>query len=601
MKPERMAHITILCKNEAAQEIVEKLAQWRALHIIDHAKGQVGSTVIDIGSPLPDAERLSAAQLKARSLLAKIPPGQTHHAFTAHLDERIEIIDELARRYAQHEETIAQADEALQRIGHQEQVLRMLPEVELAALHKTKAAQAILTKAPQQVIAQIPSLATEKKNDATLVIVAAKDASRAKEMLGATMVDLSPVATLRGPTSGALRALGEERMVQASVREQELRAQRSFREHYVFLKECEQELAIALLKAQAPLHFGRTRRMTLIQGFLPHSRTALLGQLPQPVLVDIGPAHDAPVLLSNPPVANSFEQLLRLYALPKYDEIDPTTLMAFTFPLFFGFMLGDIGYGLVAFVAFSLLRWLKPSVRSVANILMLSALSSIIFGMLFGEFFGGETILGVHLTPVLHRTESILSMMGIAAAIGAVHVNFGLVLGMINEARVGLIHALLSKGSWIMLQIGALLLAASYGLLTHVPLLSNITATKPVAYAVVAAAIVGIAYAEGIRGVIELPMIFSNILSYVRLVAIGLASVYMASVVNQLAEGLFDKGGPWIAAALLLLLLGHTINLLLGLLGPFLHSLRLHYVEFFGKFYEGGGQAYRPFGEVEAQ
>jgi V/A-type H+/Na+-transporting ATPase subunit I len=92
---------------------------------------------------------------------------------------------------------------------------------------------------------------------------------------------------------------------------------------------------------------------------------------------------------------------------------------------------------------------------------------------------------------------------------------------------------------------------------------------------------------------------FSNMLSYARLVAIGLASVYLAFVVNQIAGGMFVKGGLWLALGVIILIIGHAVNLALGLMGPFLHSLRLHYVEFFTKFYEGGGRQYKPFGTIE--
>jgi V/A-type H+-transporting ATPase subunit I len=101
---------------------------------------------------------------------------------------------------------------------------------------------------------------------------------------------------------------------------------------------------------------------------------------------------------------------------------------------------------------------------------------------------------------------------------------------------------------------------------------------------------------EGVRGMIELPALLSNILSYARLFAVGLASVQLALIINGFAEDFIAQGGVMIVAAIVILILGHGVNITLGILGSFLHSLRLHYVEFFGKFFEGGGPRYSPFG-----
>ena len=101
---------------------------------------------------------------------------------------------------------------------------------------------------------------------------------------------------------------------------------------------------------------------------------------------------------------------------------------------------------------------------------------------------------------------------------------------------------------------------------------------------------------EGIRGLIEIPSIFSNTLSYARLMAIGLSSVVLALIINDSAEQFFHKGGFLVLIGVLILVIGHVINIMLGLLGSFLHSLRLHYVEFFTKFFHGGAKKYQPFG-----
>jgi V/A-type H+/Na+-transporting ATPase subunit I len=241
----------------------------------------------------------------------------------------------------------------------------------------------------------------------------------------------------------------------------------------------------------------------------------------------------------------------------------------------------------------------SPKLKSFATIFMLSAASAIIFGFVFGEFFGAESIGHYHLPHLIHRVEDLTAMFMIAVGIGIVHLNLGLVFGMINEAHEGVAQAIVKKGSWMLLQVGVIMLLATFGMLSDLPVFSQIPGSLPIGAVLTAIAVIGIWHGERIKGLVEIFSIFSNIMSYTRLVALGLASVYLALVVNQIGGDLFHKGGIWIVVGVLILLIGHTINLILGLLGPFLHSLRLHYVEFFMKFYEGGGKQYKPFGSIQ--
>ena len=155
----------------------------------------------------------------------------------------------------------------------------------------------------------------------------------------------------------------------------------------------------------------------------------------------------------------------------------------------------------------------------------------------------------------------------------------------------GLSKAIFEKGSWFVLQIGVALLAlANFGVINLSPIAG---------YGFLLLSIIMLFKGEGVIGIIELPSIFTNILSYARLMAIGLSSVSLALLINESAAGLFHKGGFSIIFGILLLIIGHVFNLVLGLFGSFIHSLRLHYVEFFGKFFHGGAEKYKPFGSRE--
>ena len=183
----------------------------------------------------------------------------------------------------------------------------------------------------------------------------------------------------------------------------------------------------------------------------------------------------------------------------------------------------------------------------------------------------------------------VLSVLVIGAIIGFFHLNFGLILGFLNELHHGFAHAFFAKISWIVLEAGIIM-----AVLASMNIIANPLSWVGIAVAV--AGIVMLGLGEGVRGFIEIPALFSTMLSYMRLGAVGLASVGLAVVVNEkLAAPFFHKGGLFILVGIVIMLFGHGINLLLGIIGPFLHGIRLHYVEFFSKFYQGGGEEYQPF------
>ena len=360
-----------------------------------------------------------------------------------------------------------------------------------------------------------------------------------------------------------------------------------------FLLDYEHALTQLNEKAEAPLKFASSKSTLIASGWIPSKAAESLRQnlsdtAKEKVSVEFLHGENPPTALENPKIANKFEFFLNLYSLPKYYEIDPTILMFITFPLFFGFMLGDVGYGLITLMIMLLLeRMLPVDAKPLLRIVAISSLASIAFGFVFGEFFGREFT-----TPLINRVHDINTMMMITIAVGIAHVNFGFILGLINELKHhNFLTAFFRKGSWITLQIGAALLGFGY--------MQANQSLQAIGGLVAIGSVLMIINGEGILRIIELPTLLSNILSYFRLYAIGLASVSFAVITNDLAAGFFSQGGFSLIIGVSILFLGHAMNLMLGLIGPFLHSLRLHYVEFFQKFYEGGGYRYSPFGIVK--
>jgi V/A-type H+-transporting ATPase subunit I len=299
----------------------------------------------------------------------------------------------------------------------------------------------------------------------------------------------------------------------------------------------------------------------------------------------------APVILQNPGPAKPFESLVRLLATPRYGHIDPTRLMAFFLPIFFGMILGDVGYGiLVLALSLGFVRKFKEGVlHDILLVLAMGAGWSILFGFLYGEAFG--TLGGYFgLRPLwFDRTSSehVLGLLIMSVAIGAVHVTLGLILGIWEAIQDKSRNHLLERGGMLVGLIGLFFIV---GVLTDfLP-----QGFMSVSIALVIVGIVLLSTSLGCLGIVMGPIEFitlvGNVLSYLRIAAIGLASVYLAKVANEVA-GITGN----IIVGVIIAFLIHALNLVLGMFSPTIHSLRLHYVEFFRKFYEGGGRPYEPF------
>ena len=356
--------------------------------------------------------------------------------------------------------------------------------------------------------------------------------------------------------------------------------------------------------------FGETESTTIIEGWVPESDFAktcekIMKHRGFPLELRKLTKDKAPTKLRNIRAARPFEELIRLIGVPKEGGIDPTLFLAITFPLFYGMMLGDAGYGLLILLMGALALkagWIKKKsgMGDLARIIMISSAFAIVFGFMFGEFFGdlGHTLFGMK--PLLfERTENVQSFLLVALGIGIVHISLGIILGFAEElAEKGIWHAVCSKLSWLVIEAGLLLLTAQF-VGWALP-----EASKVPAIILTATGFLLLLVGEGAFGILEMVSFLSNILSYTRLVAVGLASAYLPIVVNQMAGMVWDfKAGfvpVGILFALLIGLAGHSISITLGILASFIHSARLHYVEFFGKFYESGGDAYKPFAAQEA-
>ena len=356
-----------------------------------------------------------------------------------------------------------------------------------------------------------------------------------------------------------------------------------------------------IVSAAAHAHSGATEHAFTIDGWIPESSEP---DLEKRVHDAAGPTviveriareewgkEDAPVVLSNPRLFRPFETLIALLPLPAYGSIDPTPFVAVFFPLIFGMMLGDVGYGLVlAALALLVHRRAKPGslLRKAAEIAGPCAAFAIIFGVLFGEYFGdlGARTLGLR-AIAFDRATAITATLAAAVGLGVVHVVLGLVLGAISAARNDKKKALGRGTSAIMVLLVVAALLAAFNVLP-----SRLFTPAVIALLVAFPLLI---FAEGVIAPIELLASLGNILSYARIMAIGTASVILAVVANQMVGAVGST-----VVGLTFALLFHLVNFAIGLFSPAIHALRLQYVEFFGKFYSPGGRPYEPFGHRTA-
>src|SRR3989338_3162841 len=606
LKPHGMSSVLITGPKSMQEPVIRELHEMGVLHIVNHSKSELA----DIGEPLENASRLSEALVKVRSLMSTlgVKKDSNHFGLRKGLFEIESTIKKLNEQLGLYLNDLKETESLASNAESVSQELELLQSVNLpieaVAQFKSLATFMGYVKDMAYLRASLPNITTKfmllesmaNKKPFIALFIDAKSSEQAGNLLqksGFSQVNLAYTANLKGHPSSNLRKTREE-IKRLNKRREEIKESilRLGDTYGGFLLASEKFLTTQLEKSEAPLRFASTPSSFLIKGWIPSDDlSSSIERLNKSaknriyVHFELPKKHDnVPVKLKNPKLAKPFEFFIDLYSMPMYGEIDHTFFIFLTFPVLFGMMLGDVGYGILSFLLFFMLKKKMPSAKSFFNILMLASFVSFLFGLFFGEFFGYE-----FMHPVISREHEMFSLMHLAIGIGIVHVNLGLVVGFVNELRShGFMHALYAKISWMILEIGVALLALSY--------MDVLTISPWVGAVFLAFSVLMLFKGEGIKGLIEMTGIFTNILSYARLMAIGLSSVILAAIINDSAKELIHQGGVFVLVGVLILIVGHIINIMLGLLGSFLHSLRLHYVEFFSKFFHGGAKKYAPFG-----
>lgn len=351
--------------------------------------------------------------------------------------------------------------------------------------------------------------------------------------------------------------------------------------------------------------FGETSFTFIISGWVPVKRLKKMAQALQKkfkgevtvveVPVTEEEKEEAPVVLENPRWAKPFELILGLFSLPKYGTIDPTPFLAIFYPLFFGIILGDVGYGLIilSLATFVGLKTLNKAVKAGAYMVGFSGFMAIVFGFLYDEFFGFHfweklglhpfKFAGIHFPFERAKEEFAIAYLVFALGLGAGHLLLGLILGIVNSIREKAVKHLVEKIGFLTLFIAAFLIIAS----TMKKLPSSLA---NIGWFAIFVAIGMIVWGGGLIGAIHIFSFVGHFFSYLRIMALGLAGVVLAVIANSFTKT-FDNIvlGIGIAAVI------HSLNIVLHTFSSTIHSIRLNILEFFDKFYESGGKPYKPF------
>jgi V/A-type H+/Na+-transporting ATPase subunit I len=368
------------------------------------------------------------------------------------------------------------------------------------------------------------------------------------------------------------------------------------------LLEIEDERELAEVHGHTTLEADE--KLMLLEGFVPETKEqALLGYCEKTNIVCLAekpsPKDQPPVLLKNSRYARLFEPIGKLFALPSYAELDLTPFFAPFFMLFFGFCLGDAGYGVVLLLGATFYkRRAKPAVRPIITLVQWLGLATIILGTVTGTFFG-VNLLGDQfawlgsLRKVMLNSEQAFNF---ALVLGMVQIIFGLGLQAANQAKqFGAKYALKPIG-WIIIllsivDIAVLKLASPFSTwMAWVGVGIIMLFNDP------DAGLFG-RLGKGLWELYGITGFFGDLLSYIRLFALGISGAILGFVINDVSLRMLH-GVPYLGPVLfvLLLVVGHTANLLIACLGSFVHPLRLTFVEFYKNAgFAGGGKAYKPF------
>ena len=670
LRPVKMSRVVVAGSKDVISPVVEKLHELRLLHIVNYNGNQ---PEFELGKPIGKAKEYSEDLIKLRSATRYLDiknkaPDKTYPESQV-LSEMDNLLNNVGAEVTATFERITVIEAEVK--SKQDQIKALTPlsvlPLPLDAYYGYDSLATFVGTAATPVDADVARVSpvnevfTGTAKNATLVaiFVPADKAGEVSAVLSEHGFSETSVPKLEGNVDSAIATLeGSIKSLVGEMAPLQKKLADMKKQYEDLMLATDEYLSMQTRKTEAPLRFAETANAFVIDGYVPSDQFARLkselesaagGRLEVQLIADkeaddlVEKGEDVPTKMDNPSLARPYELVTRLFAIPEYKEFDPSLLIFVFFPIMFGMILGDVGYGVMTLLVLILLkkRFRTEGWQQLINIVMIGSVWSIIFGVFYGEIFGplglwgrvmgqlpeaelehlksiglyfGEGVYGSlgRLGPLgifpMDRLASnaVLLLIGTSIFIGVIHCSVGSILGILTELNYGeKKHAYFERLPVMLFQV--FFAIALLGLVMGQMIMVYLGAVV-----IVVSIVMMVMGPEGAMGLAHVPSYVSNLISYLRILAIGLASVGLAYAANQLAffvimpmlsGGAKDSSEftiPAIIVGVLVLLVVHFINFLLGILSPFMHPLRLHYVEMFTKFYSahGGGVEYSPFGHV---
>ncbi|WP_330630767.1 V-type ATP synthase subunit I [Halocatena halophila] len=728
LRPERMSRVSVTGAQTVMDDVIGTIHDMRLLHMTDYDGAWEG---FEPGDPIEGADDAAEKLVTVRSLQSILGvdeedagPGRlvTDEALETELEEIRETINELDDRRNELNDELRRVDE---RIDAMEPFATL--GIDLDLLSGYDSISVVVGEGSvsgvEATLADAGISTYELFDESGVIAVAAQVDDLEEQLVGSSFTALDVPEADSDPSEYVEQLQHERQQLESKRRTVEGEMENHRLEHGDFLLAVEEKLAIDVQRTEAPLSFATTENAFVAEGWIPTSRfgefvetlhdsvgdrieidelerasynsdghivdregmdgsgshggaepTATATDGGEPARTDGGTEatmsySEPPSIQSNPNPVKSFESLVNSYGRPSYTELDPSLIMFLTFPFMFGFMIGDLGYGLLyAGIGYFIAKKFDGIVADLGRVALWAGIFTGVFGVLYGEIFGlhqlGELVWGGD--PPMHKGlipahDSYASLWIVLSLVfGIVHQSIGYLFSFYEHLQHGVGDAIRESGSWFMMLFGFwawvfantppygltpdFIVTSESGVFSGHPLELGFTGLpETVGFIGIGLFLVGLVLvattelAEFIEAVFL--KVVADILSYTRLAAVLIAKAGMAFAANLLVFGAYttdhghgdvyhfiffsDKTPAKIAAdhhaemifpglvngsgaellvgaiaGIAILIFAHLLVLALGLTSAGLQSIRLEWVEFFQKFYDGGGEKYEPFGYV---